>query len=118
MLIDTNPAQPASPTVVIADSPTLPKTLPTFLARPLPGTPRSRANALMAAQMPAWQSHTECMPFGGTPDVNGNGIPDIVYDTMNGRIVLNPAESDSDNNGLPDVLDVDADGNNIPDGLE
>lgn len=118
VLIDTNPAQPASPTVVIADSPTLPKTLPTFLARPLPGTPRSRANALMAAQMPAWQSHTECMPFGGTPDVNGNGIPDIVYDTMNGRIVLNPAESDSDNNGLPDVLDVDADGNNIPDGFE
>ena len=69
----------------------------------------------MAAQIPSWQSHTECLPFGGTPDVNGNGIPDYVYDSATGSIVINPAEPDSDNNGWADVLDVDADGNNTTD---
>ena len=111
VLIDTTPVRPVAPPseTTISEVPS-----------PLPVPPRSgalasggfRANAIVAAQIPSWQSHTECLPFGGTPDVNGNGIPDYVYDTATGSIVINPAEPDSDNNGRADVLDVDADGNN------
>ena len=117
VLIDTTPARPAAPPSATTIS-EVPSPLPVL---PRSGAPRSHAigaNAIMAAQIPSWQAHTECLPFGGTPDVNGNGIPDYVYDTATGHLVINPAEPDADNDGRADVLDVDADGNNTKDIIE
>ena len=111
VLIDTTPARPVAPPSETTFS-EVPSPLPVL---PRSGAPRRHAigaNAIMAAQIPSWQQHTECLPFGGTPDVNRNNIPDYIYDTATGSIVINPQEPDSDNNGWADVLDVDADGNN------
>lgn len=120
------PRQPYPPVTAGTDVVTTPgvsftteaKSLPVIPVREISGTPRKhefRSNAIMAAQIRSWQAHTECLPFGGTPDVNGNGIPDYVYDSVTQQIVLNPAEPDSDGNGFADVGSVDADGNGSAD---
>lgn len=116
-------SNPPTTTTSPRPTPIVPATDTTIFLEPAPPTasamPHLRperhhySGALRAAGI--WQQNTDCLPFGGTPDVNGNGIPDYIYDTATGSILLNPAEPDSDNNGWADVGAVDADGNNIPD---
>ena len=67
-----------------------------------------------------WQPRADCLQFGGSPDVNNNGIPDYVFVENFGAenfggFMPNPAEVDADADGQIDVRSLDADGNGVTD---
>jgi gliding motility-associated-like protein len=52
---------------------------------------------------------------GGFPDANGNGLADFLESSMGGK-PRGPQDTDKD--GIPDFLDLDSDGDSIPDAVE
>jgi gliding motility-associated-like protein len=52
---------------------------------------------------------------GSFPDVNGNGLADFLESSMGGK-PRGPQDTDKD--GIPDFLDLDSDGDSIPDAVE
>jgi hypothetical protein len=56
------------------------------------------------------------LAFGGSPDLNRNGIPDFIYAVASDAFVPNPAEPDADRDGIMDVWQQDSDRDGITDG--
>ena len=79
----------------------------------------SRPNGVMAMNH-VWQPNTQCLAFGGAPDINNNGIPDVIVFATGGNpplaIKYNPAEP-LDAFGVPAFLHLDANGDNVMDWL-
>jgi hypothetical protein len=124
------PGKPASPAARQRSSPTLNPRTPS-VHRSRPSQPRSRTASPVIVRPPAdprhtvgpgdgapgrlWQPDAACLAFGGSPDINRNGIPDFVYAVASGAFVPNPAEPDADRDGVMDAWQQDADADGRPD---
>jgi hypothetical protein len=106
---------PRTPSVQRA-RPSQPRSRPAspVIIRP-PAEPRHTVGLAPVAPGRLWQPDAVCLAFGGSPDVNRNGIPDFIYAVASGAFVPNPAEPDADRDGVMDAWQQDSDGDGTPD---